>query len=121
MNKVCPVFPVRLIKTVRLRIPHLDDLLQDLDLSLKVIVLVRDPRGVMRSRNSMSWCDQPTCNDVSSVCRDLNEDVNQAYKLAKLFPGRVLLLRYEDLSTYPYFVMDKVITFLGNFDVFLLT
>lgn len=121
MNKVCPVFPVRLIKTVRLRIPHLDDLLQDPDLSLKVIVLVRDPRGVMRSRNSMSWCDQPTCNDVSSVCRDLNEDVNQAYKLAKLFPGRVLLLRYEDLSTYPYFVMDKVITFLGNFDVFLFT
>ena len=118
LNRVCPVFPVRLIKTVRLRIPHLDNLLQDPDLSLKVIVLVRDPRGVMRSRNSMSWCESPVCNDVSKVCRDLNNDVNQAYKLAKQFPGRVLLLRYEDLSTYPYFVMDKVITFLGNFNFY---
>ena len=115
MNKVCPLFPVRLIKTVRLRIPHLDDLLQDPDLSLKVIVLVRDPRGVMRSRNSMAWCDQPTCNDVSSVCHDLNSDVSEAHKLARQYPGRLLLLRYEDLSTNPYFVMDKVITFLGNF------
>ena len=115
MNKVCPLFPVRVIKTVRLRMPLVTDLLEDPDLSLKVIVLVRDPRGVMRSRKSMSWCDRPTCSDVSMVCRDLDRDVNETYKLAKKFPDRIMLLRYEDLSTTPYMVMDKIIGFLGKF------
>ena len=48
----CPMFPIRLIKTVRLRVPSIEELLQDRDLNLKVIVLVRDPRGLLPLRIS---------------------------------------------------------------------
>ena len=47
----------RLIKTVRLRLPSVAHLIPSLD--LKIIVLHRDPRGVMNSRWSKSvgdWC-----------------------------------------------------------------
>ena len=47
----------RLIKTVRLRLPSVAHLIPTLD--LKIIVLHRDPRGVMNSRWSKTvggWC-----------------------------------------------------------------
>ena len=47
----------RLIKTVRLRLPSVAHLIPSLD--LKIIVLHRDPRGVMNSRWSKTvgdWC-----------------------------------------------------------------
>ena len=50
VKKTCNLFPIRLIKTVRLRVRFVEPLLTDPDLALKIIVLVRDPRGVMRSR-----------------------------------------------------------------------
>ncbi len=36
---VCPLFPIRLIKTVRLRVQSIETLLKEADLSLKVVVL----------------------------------------------------------------------------------
>ena len=54
VKKICKMFPIRIIKTVRLRVKYLEELLQHPILRLKVIVLIRDPRGVMRSR-SQCW------------------------------------------------------------------
>lgn len=111
--KSCQKFPVRLIKTVRLRAPYIEGLFKDPKLNLKVIVLVRDPRGVMRSRSEMSWCDQPMCNNITSVCKDLHRDVAEALRLGAEYQDRITMVRYEDLSTSPYKTMDKLINFLG--------
>ena len=50
LNAVSPLYPIKLMKTVRLRVIETEKLLMDPELNLKVVVLVRDPRGVYASR-----------------------------------------------------------------------
>ena len=114
LNRVCPLFPIRLIKTVRLRMTLVEKLLRDADLSLKVIFLVRDPRGVMHSRDSMDWCsDSSACSSVDVMCKDLFSDVQYANELDEKYPGRLLLVRYKDLSMEPYHQVDEMVNFLN--------
>ena len=112
MKRACQQFPIRLIKTVRLRVQFIEDLLQEPDLNLKVIVLVRDPRGVMRSRSGMNWCENPVCINTTQVCEDLDNDVEYAWNLGQKYSNRIILIRYEDLSMQPYTTVDRMINFL---------
>ena len=94
--KSCPTFPIRLIKTVRLRVKQIENLLLDPELrhTLKVVVLVRDPRGVMNSRSSMDWCKLRTCSDPYTVCKNLQSDVLAAFELKKKFPGTEIVTSF---------------------------
>ena len=87
----CPIFPIRVIKTVRLRVEETEKLILDPELgkTLKIVVLVRDPRGVMNSRSSMDWCKLRTCNDPTTVCKHLQSDVLAALQLKKKYPGEL--------------------------------
>ena len=82
-----------------------EELLRDADLSLKVIFLVRDPRGVMNSRDSMDWCsDSSACGSADVMCKDLFSDVRYANELNEKYPGRLLLVRYAQLLfTFAHF------------------
>ena len=88
--KTCPIFPIRVIKTVRMRVAETENLLLDPELkdTLKIVFLVRDPRGVMNSRSSMDWCRQKTCSDAYTVCKDLTADIIAALHLKKKYPGQ---------------------------------
>jgi hypothetical protein len=67
-QKVCPLFPNRLVKTVRLRARQTRTLLEDSEMKLKVIVLVRDPRASRLSRSKLGWCTNiPMCYDINQV------------------------------------------------------
>ena len=83
-----------------------EELLRDADLSLKVIFLVRDPRGVMNSRDSMDWCsDSSACGSVDVMCQDLFSDVRYANELNEKYPGRLLLVRYAHFYAFlPTFI-----------------
>ena len=63
VENVCKIHPLRLIKTVRLRVHQSYDLLNT-DPRLKIILLVRDPRAVRSSRLKRNWCNFPACNSV---------------------------------------------------------
>ncbi len=90
----CPLFPLRVIKTVRLRLRDARRLLDDPELpNLKVVVLVRDPRPVMASRAAMEWCREGRCGNTTVTCADLEQDVDAARELTKEYPGRITLLR----------------------------
>ena len=104
--KTCPIFPIRVIKTVRLRVQETEKLLLDPQLgkTLKVVVLVRDPRGVMNSRSSMDWCKLQTCSDPFTVCKDLQSDVLAAFQLKKKYPGG---------STTSLYISSALIKFYG--------
>ena len=96
LNTVCPLYPIKLIKTVRLRVAKVEPLLQDPALDLKVILLVRDPRGVYNSRGSgpvTTWCSKDICADPAVGCQDLAEDLKAAEDLAARYPGSVTLVR----------------------------
>ena len=87
----CPLFPIRVIKTVRLRVPYIEALLKDPEISsrLKIVMLTRDPRGVMTSRSAMYWCENPGCSDPEIVCRDLDQDLEAAVRLKQQYPGNI--------------------------------
>ena len=94
-NSTCPKFPIRLIKTVRFRMEDSEKLLLDPDIgkSLKIILLVRDPRAVMKSRSAQakSWCNFAECSDPDILCNNLQNDVSAAFRLATRYPGKPFL------------------------------
>ena len=100
LGEVCLRHPVRLIKTVRLRVRQTESLLESLD-NLKVVVLVRDPRAVFNSRwrgQVSTWCHNPHCSDPTVSCSDLEDDIRSALKLKAQYPDKVLLLRSDTSS-----------------------
>lgn len=89
--QTCPMFPIRVIKTVRMRVAETERLLLDGEIkqTLKIVVLVRDPRGVMNSRLSLGWCKkQHSCINSYTVCNNLNDDILAALRLKEKYPGQ---------------------------------
>ena len=116
LNNVCPLHPVRLIKTVRLRLHKVEELMKKLSLDLKVIFLVRDPRGVYNSRSSgpvSAWCSEDQCSNPVTGCNDLSSDIKAAFALERKYSGSVHLVRYEDLSLEPELVSRNIFKFLN--------
>jgi len=114
LNLVCPIFPIKLIKTVRMRVKLTEEILTNSP-NLRIIVLVRDPRAVFNSKRAekiSSWCIQEHCSDPAVSCQDLLDDVTAARELSRIFPGRVKLLRYEDLSLDPTKTVRRLLEFL---------
>ena len=115
LTSICPLYPIKLIKTVRLRVARVEKLLQDPAMDVKVILLVRDPRGVYNSRSSnqvTTWCKKDQCADPAVGCMDLMADVRAAEELAERFPGAVTLVRYEDLALMPEETTRQLLGFL---------
>ena len=72
----CVNAQVRFIKTVRLRptLKELEKLLQE-NVNLKIVLSMRDPRGIMNSRLP-NWCgDNPNCNNVTQLCLQMEQDL----------------------------------------------
>jgi hypothetical protein len=83
---VCPLFPVRIIKTVRMRVMETEAFLKDVRMpNVKVVVLMRDPRGVMNSRATMDWCANDMCANPEVVCKHMEQDIAAAYALRKRY------------------------------------
>lgn len=55
LEPFCKLFPLQSMKSVRLRAALAPILLDDPSLNVKVILLVRDPRGTMQSRRHRDW------------------------------------------------------------------
>ena len=117
----CPRFPIRLIKTVRLRIEETEKLLLNSDIgkSLKVIFLVRDPRGMIKSRLAQKWCTFPLCYDPSLFCKDLLTDILAAYKLKEKYPSKLRLIMFvQDFIVYFIYIYIYIYIYnllLNNF------
>ena len=61
-------------------------------LNVRAVLLIRDPRGIMNSRQSLpktAFCaGAPDCERPENLCRDMVDDYWAAQKLAVQFPGR---------------------------------
>ena len=113
---LCSNSHMNLIKTVRLRSNSLDTLFTK-DANLQIILLVRDPRAVMNSRWA-NWCgNKPQCKIASQYCTELKEDVIHSLSLAKKYPGKIRIVRFEDLIANKSQVLTKTHHFLGQTDV----
>ncbi|KAM8969625.1 carbohydrate sulfotransferase 1-like isoform 1-T4 [Sarcophilus harrisii] len=117
------------IKTVR--VPEVSDLralVEDPRLNLKVIQLVRDPRGILASRSETFrdtyrlwriWDGtgrRPYNLDVSqltTVCEDFRNSVATGLTRPAWLKGRYMLVRYEDLARNPRKKTEEIYGFLG--------
>ena len=95
-HSVCPIFPIRLIKTIRLPFEEANTLLMDPEIgkTLKVIFLFRDQRGVLQSMKSkVHWCKRrPKICNISTFCKESQTDVTSALKLKNRYPGEIILV-----------------------------
>jgi len=102
-------------KVIRLHMGFVDQLLSD-DPDLRLIHVVRDPRGMVESwRNSVPNkrrrrrvpMNQMQLN-VQLICRRMLADCRIRRQLETKYPRRILLLRYEDLVTDADTVVENV-------------
>ncbi|XP_072043314.1 carbohydrate sulfotransferase 1-like [Amphiura filiformis] len=98
------------IKTVRVPdLKHLKSIVMDDSLNVKVIQLVRDPRGVYLSRKVM-----PDVVDMElSECDELKNNLKYWKDPPPWLKGRYMLLRYEDLVDKPIQMVQIIYNFLG--------
>ncbi|KAJ9586656.1 hypothetical protein L9F63_019758, partial [Diploptera punctata] len=103
LNPFCRLFPFQSIKVVRLRLSLVEELLEDPNLDVRVLLLVRDPRGTLQSRKHHQWClRNPDCYEAIRLCTDLVADYSAAVRFSIKYPHRFRAVRYEDLSVEPY-------------------
>ena len=111
--RLCSNSTINLIKSVRLRSDNINFLLEKYP-NLMIIMLVRDPRAVMNSRLSANWCgNKPHCLDTS-YCNDLFADTEMAMRLTHTYPGRIRIVRYEDLVSNRSSVLTHTLQAFGQ-------
>ncbi|XP_041973725.1 carbohydrate sulfotransferase 4-like [Aricia agestis] len=113
-SRFCKLFPFQSMKVVRVRLRLMKQLLEDKELNVKVILLIRDPRGVMQSRQHRNFC-QPSsdCWKPELLCADMISDYVAAGRLLQKYPKRLMALRYEELALSPNSTTHKLMKFLG--------
>ncbi|XP_028843333.1 carbohydrate sulfotransferase 1 [Denticeps clupeoides] len=118
------------IKTVR--IPEVEDLqglVEDPRMNLKIIQLVRDPRGILASRTETfrdtyhlwriwrATGQRPSNLDLSqltTVCEDFFNSVTMGLSQPSWLRGKYMLVRYEDLALNPLQKTREIYDFLGT-------
>lgn len=114
LSSVCKVFPVQIIKTVRVSLNQVGPLLDDSELNLKLILLIRDPRGIINSRSKQNWCVQSkSCMNIKTLCMRMEADYYEAKRLQKIVSKRILVIRYEDLVSWPHRTTKTIYDFFG--------
>lgn len=122
LGAFCAAFPLQSMKVVRLRLALAEELLsaEELGGMVRVVLLVRDPRGVLQSRKHREWCPgRADCDRPRRLCGDMVADWKAARRLQERWTvERVKVVRYEDLSLEPYARTQELLGFYGlPFDV----
>ena len=111
----CRNSKAKVTKVLRLSMRLIPKLLSEIP-SLKILLLVRDPRAIMNSRLITDWF--PICEkdwftvfeNAHSLCKKMEGDIYVLYRIKNLFPGRLLIHRLEDV------VRDSPGLFTGIFN-----
>ncbi|CAG4924568.1 unnamed protein product [Colias eurytheme] len=113
-SKFCRLFPFQSMKVVRVRLRLIKQLLENKELNIKVVLLIRDPRGVMQSRQHRNFCQpSPDCWKPELLCADMISDYVAAGRLLQTYPDRLIVQRYEELALDPNNTTPRLLKFLG--------
>ena len=86
LSAICKIIPIQIIKLDRMGLKVARNLAKSTrkKQNIKIIYLVRDPRAVINSRKSRSWCvSEPICMDSRNLCEYIFEDHHVAKGLLK--------------------------------------
>ncbi|CAL1536211.1 unnamed protein product [Lymnaea stagnalis] len=108
----CLTSPAIVTKIIRGSMRHVYDLMKN-DPAVKVLHLLRDPRGSMKSQYQVGMFKWPHLGESSyKHCQRVLRDLELAKIIAVDFPGRLFSLRYEDLVQYPVAATQQLYGFL---------
>ncbi|XP_064613055.1 carbohydrate sulfotransferase 1-like [Liolophura sinensis] len=112
----CQESKVRVIKTIRFRMSDVSDLMDSLP-SLKVVHLVRDPRGIISSRMNHFGNYKKTgdiLEDVTKLCQSMLKDFHSVKLYRRRFPDRIMTILYEDLAERPEVITAQIYKFVNS-------
>ncbi|KAL4233457.1 hypothetical protein ACF0H5_008138 [Mactra antiquata] len=109
INK-CKSTPLRVLKFIRLRMRFILDLLP-LYPNMKIIHLVRDPRGILNSRIKVKAVDTEYLNTAKGLCDNTNNNLKYTKQILKSYPNRLKILHYESLAEHPMEVAAEIAKF----------
>jgi hypothetical protein len=117
LKEPCKQTNLRAIKTVRGTMDETEQLLEK-DPNFKVIQLLRDPRGVTRSRLKAAWSrgfyDSHKEDRVAHVyCSTALEDYRTSQRLRKKYPDRIMNMTLEEFVKRPEAKLRELQDFLG--------
>lgn len=70
---------------------------------MKLVHLVRDPRGIWASRRNLDWCMANIgCHSYELLCQQMREDLNAFDDVKRDFPDSFIRVRYEDMALNPF-------------------
>ncbi|XP_069135291.1 carbohydrate sulfotransferase 3-like isoform X2 [Argopecten irradians] len=98
-------------KVPRISISLASELLSEFP-NLKIVHLLRDPRGIVNSRLSLPW-NIPLSGGAVSLCSKMTRDFQEAIKIKQAYPGRLYTVYYEDLAQNPRKGFSLLYKFLG--------
>ncbi|XP_013409475.1 carbohydrate sulfotransferase 1-like [Lingula anatina] len=114
IENVCKQSDVTVVKTIRTRMWQVESLLRE-NPGLKVVHLLRDPRGQILSAKMTLTEGMVFDPDffASNICLMMLRDIHARNKLQEMFPRRILEVQYEDFAEYPYETTTRIYDFLG--------
>ncbi|XP_063610094.1 uncharacterized protein LOC134784000 [Penaeus indicus] len=111
VQRLCRKEPLRIIKTIRTRLQWARELLDDAELNLKVIHLVRDPRGSAVSMAALDWK-----KGVEETCSAIQQDLQLKEEMERKYPDRYFFVKYEEYCLDPYSKTRQILRFLRDGD-----
>ena len=117
LTEKCDTAELVVNKALRLTMDMVYKVLQK-DPNVKVIYLVRDPRGIVLSRKTVKYISQIWESDLESestlVCPKMTRDYEGFEQVKSAFPERVKLVRYEDVADRPLEMVKQIYKFIGE-------
>ena len=116
MKSSCQKTRIRSAKVLRMDMSSVEELLKQ-DHEIKVIYLIRDPRGIILStmntllmaKNSLGSIN----NEAYGLCKKMESDYKTYKDLIRLYPERIRLVRYEDISENLVIASHLLYEFIG--------
>ncbi|XP_037580365.2 carbohydrate sulfotransferase 5 [Dermacentor silvarum] len=87
----------------------------DIARNIRVVHLVRDPRGIYASRMALDWCaNREECRSPEVLCSHMRKDIDDFRNLTdKLSSSHTVTVRFEDLAGNPYLEAARLFSHLG--------
>ncbi|KAL5006534.1 hypothetical protein ScPMuIL_015340 [Solemya velum] len=113
LTKICLASKIRTIKVIRLH--GKNDILMYLMRTypnLRLLKLVRDPRGIIVSRKRLGKRNKSYEQLSVHLCREMELDICNYIDVFESYPGRVMKIVYEDMAENPYQSIEDIYSFL---------
>ena len=112
----CKEKPSKVTKVLRQNMTVLADIFKDFP-RLKVVHLLRDPRGIINSRLALNWAWWGGPLNISKeahlLCTKMREDIRQRQELEKRYLGLTMEFVYEDIAQDPMTYIPALYNFTG--------